>query len=200
MHAVIGYEGPAMDPVYRRVATDFETVKASVEALMDASVTWWAADQLRTRSTRPWNTDGKQLPLVHHANVNLRVKFRDFAAMSTWIGGHVADIEGFRVERIAWALTEKRRIQLIRQVRERAVHDARDRAQLYADSLGLGTVVPVALADAGMLGAGVHPDGGVGSGRPVTRSAMAGSDAAAVELVPQNIEVTASVDARFIAG
>jgi hypothetical protein len=49
VHATIGYEGAAMEPVYGRVARDLDAVKASVAALEDdVSVTWWSADQLRT--------------------------------------------------------------------------------------------------------------------------------------------------------
>ena len=80
--------------------------------------------QLRTWSNRPWNKDGRQLPLVHHASVGIEVKFRDFAALTRWVGQHVANTEGFRVSHIEWALTSKRRTELRRQVRTRAVEDA----------------------------------------------------------------------------
>lgn len=143
-----------MEPVYTRVARDLDVVQKSVAELKngdDAAVTWWSAERLRTWSTRPWNQDGKQLPLVHHASVNIEVKFRDFAALSAWVGEHVTNTEGFQLTNIRWALTAKRRDELIRQVREQAVHDALERAQLYADTLGLGKISPVAIADAGML-------------------------------------------------
>ena len=75
VHATIAYEGPAMEPVYDRVARDLESVKTSIIPLKsgdDGPVTWWSAEQLRTWSNRPWNKDGKQLPLVHHASVGCR--------------------------------------------------------------------------------------------------------------------------------
>ncbi|OBF40721.1 hypothetical protein A5724_06520 [Mycobacterium sp. ACS1612] len=196
VHATIGYEGAAMEPVYGRVARDLDAVKVSVAALADdGSVTWWSADQLRTWSQRPWNKDGKQPPLVHHASVDVEVKFRDFGALSAWVSRQVADVEGFRVARVEWALTEKRREALAKEVRTRAVRDAVTRAQAYADALSLGAIRPVAVADAGMLGA-----------RPETGPAAAYMRAAAVggtsdvELVPEHIEVSAQVDARFLAG
>ena len=155
VHATIAFEGPAMEPVYDRVARDLEAVKASVIPLKTGDhgpVTWWSAEQLRTWSNRPWNKDGKQLPLVHHASVGIEVKFRDFSALSRWVGQHVANTDGFRVSHVEWALTSKRRTELLRQVRTRAVEDAVLRAQQYADALGLGKIRPVAIADAGMLG------------------------------------------------
>ncbi|WP_082702937.1 SIMPL domain-containing protein [Mycobacterium sp. IS-1496] len=201
--ASISYAGPSMEPVYSRVARDLEIVQASVAELKDGedpAITWWSADRLRTWSTRPWNQDGELLPLEHHASVSLQVKFREFTALSSWVSRHVTQTEGFRVTNIGWTLTAERRDELVRQVREHAVHDAVERAQQYADALGLGTISPVAIADAGMLVANLRPEVGTGQTYAVTR-APAGHSAygSNVELVPQDIEVTASVDARFIA-
>jgi hypothetical protein len=199
VHATIAYEGPAMEPVYDRVARDLDAVKASVTGLRTGDhgpVTWWSAEQLRTWSTRPWNKDGIQLPFVHHASVGIEVKFRDFSALSRWVGQHVASTDGFRVSRVEWALTSKRRTELQRQVRTRAVEDAVIRAQQYADALGLGTIRPVAIADSGMLGGGLHPEGG----REVALMRAAGPAGGGqdVELLPEDIEVSAEVDARFV--
>ena len=178
VHATIAFEGPAMEPVYDRVARDLEAVKASVTPLKTGAhgpVTWWSAEQLRTWSNRPWNKDGKQLPLVHHASVGIEVKFRDFSALSHWVGQHVANTDGFRVSHVEWALTSKQRAELLRQVRTRAVEDAVLRAQQYADALGLGKIRPVAIADAGMLSASLHPEGGVGAAHLRAAAAAAGA-------------------------
>ena len=194
VHATIAYEGPEMEPVYDRVARDLEAVIASIVPLeAQEAVTWWSADQLRTWSNRPWNDKGKQLPLVHHASVLVEVKFGDFAALSRWVGQHTADVEGFRVERVEWALTVAQRETLLRQVRTRAVQDAVSRAQQYADALGMGKIKPVAVADAGMLNA--RPEGAADGVH--MRMAAAGGGAVA-ELVPEHIEVSAAVDARFV--
>lgn len=198
VHATIGYEGPEMEPVYDHVARDLEAVKASVDRLKtgeDAAVTWWSAEQLRTWSTRPWHKDGKQLPLVHHANVGIEVKFRDFTALSRWIGEHVVNTEGFSVSQVRWALTSKRRDEWFKQVRIRAVQDAASRAQLYADALSLGKVGVVAIADAGMLGTSLQPERGHGVEYLDAVPSSGGGD---VELVPEDIEVSAAVDARFV--
>jgi uncharacterized protein len=194
VHATIAYEGPEMEPVYDRVARDLEALKASIVPLKEhGSVTWWSADQLRTWSNRPWNDKGKQLPLVHHASVRVDVKFGDFAALSHWVGQHTADVEGFRLERVEWALTVTQRDKLLREVRTRAVHDAVTRAQQYADALGLGKIMPVAVADAGMLN--TRPESGA-DGAYMRMAAAAGG--AVAELVPEHIEVSAAVDARFV--
>lgn len=199
VHASIAYEGPEMEPVYERVAMDLEVVKASISRLKDSEnspITWWSAEQLRTWSTRPWNQDGKQLPLIHHASVDLQVKFRDFTALSRWVGERIATTDGFRVSHVQWALTVKRREELLGQACRRAVRDAATRAQRYADALKLGKLRPVAIADAGMLGQDLRPEGRGGVDYLRTGSASAGSTD--VELVPEHIEVSAAVDARFV--
>jgi uncharacterized protein len=202
VHASISYEGGAMDAVYERVAQDLETVKSSVLSLHDPDrgpVTWWSVEQLRTWSARPWNDRGEQLPLVHHASVGLEVKFSDFQALSRWVAEHTTDTEGFRVGHVQWALTVKRRDELAREVRTLAVQDAVTRAQQYADAVGLGTVVPVAIADAGMLGTNRDSESGHFASRMHAMPAPAGMAAAEVELIPEDIEVRATVDARFLA-
>ena len=200
VHASVAYEGPAMQPVYDNVARDLESVKASIIPMTsgdDGPVTSWSAEQLRTWSNRPWNSEGKQLSLVHHASVAVEVKFRDFIALSRWVGEHTANTTGFRVSSVQWALTEKGRDALLKEVRTGAVQDAVGRAQQYADALGLGVIRPVAIADAGMLGAYLDP--ATSQGAAYLRAAAAGP-AADVELVPEHIEVAAAVDARFVVG
>ena len=199
----LGFEGPKMQPVYDRVVRDLDAVKKSVEALHrpdTGPVTWWSTKHIRTWANRPWNQDGKQLPLVHHASVGLEVKFSDFGALTQWVGHHVTNTEGFSLDGVVWALTEINKTQLERTVRTRAVQDAARRAQEYADALGLGSVHAVAIADAGMLGSGIGPVGG--GGAPYLRMASAAKDSAGgaeLELSPEDIEVSAEVDARFVA-
>lgn len=200
VRARLGLEGPQLQPVYDRVVRDLEAVKASIQPLHDPDsgpVTWWATQHVRTWADRPWNQDGKQLPLVHHASVGIEVKFRDFAALSRWVGQHVEATVGFSLDGVTWALTEKRRHALAREVRTGAVRDAANRAQEYADALGLGPVRPVAVADAGMLGDGLHASGVADVAYVRAGKAEGGGE---LELAPEDIEVSAAVDARFVAG
>jgi uncharacterized protein len=87
------------------------------------------------------------------------------------------------------------------EVRSRAVKDAVAKASVYAQSIGLGSVTATAIADPGMLGD--TPAGGGGIQHMAERSMMKASfDSGGGEplaLKPQQIEVSASVDARFVA-
>ncbi|NVN50318.1 SIMPL domain-containing protein [Mycolicibacterium hippocampi] len=201
VHASISYHGPEKDWVYDQVARDLEVVKESILRLEDGddgAVTRWSAAQLRTWSHRPRNEDGDELPVIHDASVSVEVRFRDFTALSQWVGGHVTGTEGFELRYVEWALTTKSRDELVTRVRTQAVQDAAARAQLYADALELGKVRPIAIADAGMLGAEAHSQGGDGMGflHAAPASSGGGPD---VELVPKDISVSATVDARFVA-
>lgn len=199
VHASISYHGPEMDWVYDQVARDLAVVKESVLRLKDGddgAVTRWSAGQLRTWSHRPTNEDGEELPLIHDASVGVEMKFRDLTALSQWVGGHVTGTEGFELSFVNWALTTKSHDDLTAEVRTGAVQDAAARAQLYADALGLGPVSPVAIADPGMLGDRVHSEGGIGS---VFADAAPPGGRPDVELVPKDIRVSATVDARFVA-
>ena len=192
-----------MDEVYARVARDLERVKKSVQALAegeDAPVAQWSAEQLRTWTARPLDHEGREMAPEHHAGVGVEVEFRDFAVLSTWLREHTTLTEAFRVGHVSWHLTDERRDELMRQVRADAVRDAAERAQLYADALDLGAVSPVAIADPGML-TPTRGDGDFGGihAAPMARAAAPGY-ATEVELVPRDIEITASVEARFVVG
>lgn len=200
VHADVGFEGPAIQPVFDRTVRALEVVRASVAALHDPDrgpVTWWSAQEVRTWARRPWNNQGKQLPLVHHARVGLQVKFRDFAELSRWLGVHVETTDGFSLGSVDWALTAVRREELQRDARTRAVRDARTRAQQYADALDLGTVHPVAIADTGMLARAAETAAPVAFARGAAGGGGGSSEPA---LVPEDIGVSAEVEARFVAG
>ncbi|TYL45744.1 SIMPL domain-containing protein [Nocardioides sp. BGMRC 2183] len=199
VHATVGFEGPSIQPVFERTVRALDLVRSTVQPLHDPEqgpVTWWNTQEVRTWANRPWNQDGKRLPLVHHASVGLEVKFREFAALSRWLSGHVENTEGFTLSRVAWALTEAHRIELEQDARTRAVRDARTRAQHYADALDLGPVRPVAIADTGMLGS----NGAQGEAPVAFARAAAGPGGNEPTLAPADISVRAAVEARFVAG
>lgn len=202
VHASLAFEGAAMQPVYDRVAAILESVRSTIVPLHnpdDGPVTWWSADQLRTWSNRPWNSDGVQLPFVHHASVKLDVKFSDFAALSRWVAQHTVDTDGFSVSQVEWALTERRRDELRKHARTEAVRDAVTRAQHYANALELGPIRPIAIADAGMLEANLRPEVVSNASYMRAMAAPAGAGGAPqVQLAPEDIEISAAVDARFV--
>lgn len=199
VHATVGLEGQDAAAVHDGTARSAQALAESLRALHNPSngpVTWWASDQLRTWAHRPWNKDGKQLPLVHHAQVDLQAKFSDFDALGQWLTRSLA-VAGVTVQRIEWTLTEVRQREMVAEVRAAAVRDARERAQAYADALELGPVEVAAVADAGMLGQGLMPTGPEGPESFVRAAALDAGGGLA--FTPQDVAVTAQVDAVFVA-
>jgi uncharacterized protein YggE len=198
----VHHEGPEREPVFAATLASAEAVRASIDPLHDSQagpVTWWSSASVQVWNERPWNNEGRQLPPVFHARADFSVKFGDFDALAAWIEA-VAAIDGVSVGQVDWALTEARVTGVTAEVRSRAVKDAVAKASVFAQSIGLGSVTAIAIADPGMLGD--QAQGGAPSVHDFAR--MSAKSAGfehepALSLKPEDIEVAATVDARFIA-
>jgi uncharacterized protein YggE len=196
VHHEAGDRTTAFDATMRAA----DVVRSTIGALHDTAagpITWWASDSVQVWNERPWNNDGVQLPPVFHARITFTAKFSDFDVLARWIES-AASVDGVTVSSIAWSLTEARSTGVTAEVRSRAVKDAVAKASVYAQSIGLGTVTAIAIADPGMLGDQVQGNGPAEAG--LLRAAkMSGGYEPALSLKPEDIEVWAVVDARFIA-
>jgi uncharacterized protein YggE len=152
----------------------------------DGPVTSWSSDQLRTWSARPWNAEGVELPLVHHAAIGLRAQFSDFDALSSWLTT-AAELSGVSIGNIHWALLDENRERVMAELRSRAVDDAFAKARSYAAAIGRSNVVPESLAE-------------VDQGQVLRMSsAQFRGGGAEVEFTPTPIHVAVQVEARFSA-
>lgn len=196
---MVALEAGDANSVYSSTVEVANGLRRSIETLHNPTngpVTWWSSDQVQTWASRPWHKEGKRLPLVFHARTSFQVKFSDFSELSRWVTGAV-DLPGASIGGIEWTLTAAHRDSLTAQVRGAAVANALQKAQAYADAIGAGKVRMLAVADAGMLGEGLHPV----NASPATFQRMASSSGGGggdVEFAPQDISVTAEVDARCI--
>jgi uncharacterized protein YggE len=177
-----------------------ETVRATIRALeaTDSGViARWSSNNVQVWNDRPWLPDGGRGEQVFHTREEFSVTFAEFARLAPWIEA-VAAVEGTSVDSIEWSLTAGRRTGATTEVRSRAVQDAMTKATVYAQALGLGSVRAIAVADPGMLGDQVH--GAPREQAMFSRvSSVADSGEARLSLVPERIEVSAAVDARFAA-
>ena len=195
--------GDSRDDVFARAVASADSVRSLIEAIHDAKtgpVTWWSSDSVRVWSERPWNNEGKQLDPVFHAAVDFSVKFKDFTALAEWVEAAAA-LDDTSVGGITWDLTEATRTSVTTEVRSRAVKDAVAKASVFAQSIGLGSVTATALADPGMLGdpAGTGASGAAPMYRASMKTAADFSGAPQLALKPEEIAVSAIVDARFVA-
>ncbi len=189
-------DGPERGPVVERVNAAAAPIRDGLDAHQrSGEVAEWSSGRVSVWSERPWNNEGRQLPPVHHASVDISASFADFAALSWWLG-ETADADEVQVTSISWQLTPGTRAIVERDVASDAVRVAVTRAEAYAEAIGLGTVAPIEIADVGLLAGQTEA---AASAPRMMR--MAASDAAgpAFALQPADIVVGAAVEARFRA-
>lgn len=200
VHLSVDLQGPDRQSVLEAATASADEVRESIEALHDSQagpITWWSSDRVNVWAERPWNQDGKVLPPVFHASVGFTAKFKEFGSLAEWIE-RVAEISGVTIRDTIWDLTESRKLSVTAEVRSRAVKDAVSKATVFAQSIGLGTVRAIALSDPGMLGDQTGP-GPVPVYDMMRTSKLESGGGPPLALKPEEIEVSAAVDARFIA-
>ncbi|GAA1818162.1 SIMPL domain-containing protein [Agromyces neolithicus] len=196
----IGVSEPERDVALARTSEAHDHLVAAIRDLeTSGALDTWSAGQLRVWSHRPWNNEGKQLPLVHQTSADVEVVFSDLEKLGEWVSrvtiGNAVTMGG-----IDWRLTEatRRRVQELAQ--RAAVADAVAKARVYAAALGLAAPTPVELADTGLLTAQPVPPSGGGRMFAMRATAdMAGDAGAATEFAPAKLVIEASVEARFAA-
>jgi len=135
-------------------------------------------------------------------SVLLTMRFVDFAAMSEWVFANTND--RVQLRGVDWQLSPQVRQTVRRELGQAAIGDARDRADTFAGAAGLKVIATKALADPGLLNGNNNgaTDGVVYAGGGLGLRAFAASAAAAeqtIDLTPEPIETTATVEANFLA-
>lgn len=199
-HLTIRAEGPERGAVVERMSALTEPVRDDLAARKTAgTVAEWTSQRVSVWSERPWNNEGRRLAPVHYATIDFSVTFTDFAVLSWW-AGEVAEREGVQLGWIEWKLTPETRASVERSVATEAVRVAVARAAAYAGALGLSDVTALELADVGLLDRQDRPEAAPGPRMMVAKASFA-ADAAgggsAVQLQPEDIVISAAVEARF---
>lgn len=197
-HVTVAVDGPDRGGVVERVAAlafpirEDLTSRASTGTVAD-----WSSQRVSVWADRPWNNEGRQLDLVHHASVDFTVTFTDFMVLSDWLG-EVAGRDGIQVGTVEWQLAPDTRARIEREVATAAVSVAVERATAYASAIGLSEVTAVEIADLGLL---TGAQESAPSARMFSKAAMAmdAGGASPIEFQPDDIVVGAAVEARFRA-
>ncbi|MBS1672813.1 MAG: SIMPL domain-containing protein [Actinobacteria bacterium] len=193
----VSLEGPDRADVVARTTALADPIRAGISAGETAgAVTSWTSRRLAVRSERPWSNDGTRLALVHHATVDFTATFADFGALSLWVA-EVSSIDGVTILGTDWILTPDTRARVEQEVSTEAVRTAVTRAGAYAAALGLSTVTPIEIADAGLIADGPGPAPMLRAGAMLALAAP--PDSSGVELQGDDITVSATVEARFVA-
>lgn len=188
-------EGASRQEVVQSVAATHTRLTSEARAFEESgAATRWSAEQVRASSYVRYDGSPERGETVHVASASVRVRFRDFEALSTWITAVSAE-PGVSVEGVEWRLTEASLDNALRAVRIEAVQDAQQRAAAYAGALGLARVTAVRLAEPGTNVDFAAQESGGG----MMRAAAFGKAAPSLALTPEDIAVTATVTAEFEA-
>ena len=193
VRVTVSTDGPARGPVVERAQERAASVQDGLVAhLRSGEVSEWSSARVSVWSERPWSSEGAQLPLVHHASVELSATFTDAGALSWWLGD-VTESDDVQVTAVDWRLSSETRVSVERRVAAAAVHVAVERAAAYAEALGLASVTAVEIADAGLLES--RPE----AAAPRMMFAKADAAGPSFSLQPPELVVGATVEGRFVA-
>jgi uncharacterized protein YggE len=194
----VGVSEPERDLAVTRTTEAHERLIAAVRELeASGALDTWSAGQLRVWSHRPWNAEGKQLPMVHQTSAEIEVIFTDLEKLGEWVS-RVSIGSSVALGGIDWRLTDATRKRTEESAQRAAVADAVAKAAIYASALGLGAPSPVELADTGLLTVQPVPQGG-GERMFAMRAAADTSGGGGAQFTPAKLVIAASVDARFSA-
>lgn len=197
IHVSAATDGAERADVVSRATAAAAPLRERLEQLSGSgAVTTWSSGSVSIWSDRPWNADGRQLALVHHAAIEFTAVFSDIPALSEWADTLVGD-EAVRVSHVEWLLASETRAAVEREVAAAAVDVAVTRATAYAAALGRTSVEPIEVADVGLLGGGDPQPPRPSFARAAMMSADSGG--AGFDLRPADIVVTAAVEGRFVA-
>ncbi|BDV30936.1 SIMPL domain-containing protein [Microbacterium terricola] len=197
-HLSVRAEGPDRGDVVERIAVLALPLREDLTAREEAgALADWSSQRVSVWADRPWNQDGKRLAPVHYASVEVSATFTDFAALSWWLSD-VAEREGVQIDGVLWRLTPDTAARIEAEVAAQAVQVAVARATAFAGAIGLAAVEPTEIADLGLLSRADAAAPEMRMAKAFAADAMAGG-APVMEFQPEDIEVTAAVEARFRA-
>jgi len=198
IHLTVRTEASRRGPAVEAVTQLAEPVRSSLTARRDdGTLVEWSSSRLSVHAERPWS-DGKRLALVHRAAIDFTATFADAGELSAWVS-EATLWDAVEIGPVDWQLTPETRARVEREVAASAVGVAVARAEAYASALGLARVVPIEVADLGLLSDASAP------GAPMLKTARAmafdasGSTGPVMEYEPEDLTVSAAVEARFTA-
>lgn len=189
-------DGADRADVYRRAVGLQDRLVTDLRGLDDAgAVNKWSSDQVRVFSYRPY-ADKEIAQLRFRVDIRVEAEFVDFEQLSTFLDRWAIE-DGVEIGYLSWDVTEDNRQQYEAELRQEAVRNAATKAQAFAEAAGRGPVTAIQLADPGMLQAQSGHDSLRAMGMPAPMAARGGGPT--LELSPDDITISASVDAKFVA-
>ena len=198
-HVTVAGHGPDRQEVMDQVLRLSEPVRDSISSRADGGpVAEWTSQRLSVSSQRPSSSDGKRLAVVHRASIDFTATFTDSSELSLWTT-EISAWDGVQIGWVHWHLTPATRARVEQEVAASAVRVAIARARAYAAALELTDVVPLEIADQGLI-TSQHdmPAAPVAFAAKAMRAGAAASESA-MEFRADDITVSATVEGRFRA-
>ena len=203
VHISMSLEGPKKEDVVRSLTRLVAKMTDRVvgEHQPDTGpITWYSQGQLRNSAHRPWNKDGKRLPLVYTSTAEMKVKFSALQRLFGFIE-EISTWEGVTVNDVEWTLTEVAKQAAIERAQVAAVGQASAKARRYAQAAGYSSVRPLIIADTGLLVDGGQAGGGPpAAGYSRAPAALARGSADGPVFTPEDVKIECGVEAEFEAG
>ncbi|MDR0481712.1 MAG: SIMPL domain-containing protein [Cellulomonadaceae bacterium] len=197
-HLSVSCEGTNKAATVDSATTALAGLVDATNALVPSAVSMVVSDQLRVSSYTPQDNKGHDLPTKYAASASVTAEFTDLTAILDFLKEQ-AVIQGIHVSWVRWLLTDESQAAADEAAQVAAVADARVKAERYARAAGGGPVVPVVIADAGMLGIERSSRNVDPMGSAPIMAAKFGSSEPDIhqEFQPEDVIVTCRIDAEF---
>src|SRR5690606_15735403 len=151
VHLTVSLDGPDRAEVVERTLALAAPVREGLTSREEAgSVTQWSSQRLSVLAERPWSSEGRRLAPVYRASIDFTATFSDASELSEWVTT-ISVAAGVSIGYIDWPLAPDTEREIEREVAAQAVGAAVARARAYADALGLQEVIPLEIADRGLI-------------------------------------------------
>ena len=200
LHARAHAEAGGKDEVLRTATDVVQQLSGELNRLKEAGAVREVV--VRPISTSSWRpvARGRQQPPIYRADASLQADFTDFAALAD-LAARFGAVDGLELNGVEWRLTDATRLELEAVCLTRAVEQARERALVMARAAGESSVAFVQLADPGLLTdnpirrEAFEAPPAMGA---MMRSAKMADELAGIELQPEDLTVSGTVQARFV--
>lgn len=196
LRADISFAGPERSAVVEDAAEAQRPLLADVVDLAEAGMLLrHSAGALRVTTRIPVDEHGRRRAPVHTARLQVTGVFIDFDELAGFVE-RWSETDGVELNVYGWDVLDEHRDYYTADVRRDAVAQAVAKAQAFADAVSRGPVVVTEFADPGLLHGGDQ--------QPPTMARMAATamdSAGPGELVvePEDVVISAAVEARFVA-
>lgn len=184
LHLSFSTHGPERAKVLADATERHRALTARAAELTDAGrIDRYSAEELRTWSN--WAQVGDNRVTEHFAQVNVSLTLSSLDEVGVLLTEFTNDDLDANV---GWELSDALRLQTQRELRGEAVTSAKEAAEDYCAAIGLSVLTLRSIKD----GQGGH------SGSPMMARAMM-ADAMPIEVTIQDLEVSVSIEATYVA-